>query len=51
MPSGSSMCSFKRACEADLGIPLQSGGRTLWHGEDSGSTTKVFLLVEALTGC
>jgi hypothetical protein len=25
------MCSIKRAREDDLGISLQSGGRTVWH--------------------
>jgi hypothetical protein len=50
MPSGPSLCSFKRVGEADLGSSLQLDGRTLWCGKDSGSVAKVFLLVETLTG-
>jgi hypothetical protein len=51
MPSEPSLCSFKQACKYDLGISLQSGGRTLWHGKNNGITTKVFLLVKASTRC
>jgi hypothetical protein len=46
MPSGPPLCSFKRACEDDLGSSLQSDGRTFWHGKYHGSTTKAFLLVK-----
>jgi len=51
MPLGSPLCSLKQACEADLGIPLQLGGRTLWCGQDYGSIAKVHLLAETLTSC
>jgi hypothetical protein len=46
VPSGPSLCSIKRASEDDLGIPLQSGGRTLRHGKDSGSVATTFLLAK-----
>jgi hypothetical protein len=36
MPPGPSLCSYKRACKADLGSPLQSGGRTFWRRENCG---------------
>jgi hypothetical protein len=49
MKSGSSLCSFNRAFEAYLGSPLQSGDKTLWHGENNGSIKKLFLLVESST--
>jgi hypothetical protein len=45
------MCSIKEESEADLGIPLQSGGMTLHHGNDSGSVGVTFLLVETSEGC
>jgi hypothetical protein len=48
--SGPYMCSIKRASEDDLGIPLQSGGRTLRHRKDSGDATETFLLAETSTG-
>jgi hypothetical protein len=51
VPSGPSLCSIKRASEADLGSSLQSGGRTLRHRKDSGSVATTFLLVETSTGC
>jgi hypothetical protein len=34
-----------------LGSSLQSGGKTLWCGKNSGSTAKSFLLVQASTRC
>jgi hypothetical protein len=43
-------CSIKRVIEADLGIPLQSDGRTLRHRKDSGDATETFLLVETSIG-
>jgi hypothetical protein len=51
MPYGPSLCSCKRACKHDLGIPLQSDGRTFWHGENCGCSTETFLLAKTLTGC
>jgi hypothetical protein len=39
MSSRPYLCSIKRASEADLGSPLQSGGRTLRHRKDSGDAT------------
>jgi hypothetical protein len=51
IPSEPYLCSFKRACKAYLGSSLQSSGKTLWCGKNSGSTTKSFLLVEASTRC
>jgi hypothetical protein len=44
------MCSIKRASEADLGSPLQSSGKTLWHRKDSGDAIETFLLAETSTG-
>jgi hypothetical protein len=44
------LSSIKRASEADLGSPLQSGGRKLRHQKYSGDATKTFLLDETLTG-
>jgi hypothetical protein len=44
--SGPPLCSFKRACEADLGSSLQSDGRTFRHGKYCGSTTESFLLTK-----
>lgn len=41
-PLGSPLCSFKRVCEADLGIPLQLGGRTFSSGKDGGHVAKYF---------
>jgi hypothetical protein len=49
MSSGPYLCSIKRVSEADLGNPLQSGGRTLQHRKDSGDATKKFLLDETST--
>jgi hypothetical protein len=40
-----------RESEANLGIPLQSSGRTLRHGKDSGSVATTFLLDETSIGC
>jgi hypothetical protein len=50
MPSGPSLCSCKRACKDDLGSPLQSDGRTFWHGENCGRSTETFLLAKTSTG-
>jgi hypothetical protein len=50
-PSEPSLCSFKRACQDDMGISLQLGSKTFWCRKDSGSTAKSFLLVEASTRC
>jgi hypothetical protein len=44
------LCSIKKVSEANLGIPLQSGGRTLRHKKDSGDATETFLLAETSTG-
>jgi hypothetical protein len=51
MSSGPSLHSIKRAHDADLGISLQSGGRTLWRRNDSGSATKNILLAETSRVC
>jgi hypothetical protein len=48
---GPSLRSIKRASEADLGIPLQSGSKTLRHGKYNGSVVATFLLAETSTGC
>jgi hypothetical protein len=48
--SGPSLCSIKRASEADLGSPLQLGGRTLRRRKDSGNVATTFLLAETSTG-
>jgi hypothetical protein len=48
--SGPYLCSIKRVSKADLGSPLQSGGRTLRRRKDSGDATETFLLVETSTG-
>jgi hypothetical protein len=48
--SGPYMCSIKQVSEADLGIPLQSGGRTLRCRKYSGDATETFLLAETSTG-
>jgi hypothetical protein len=34
MPPGPSLCSYKRACKDNFGIPLKSGGKTFWHEEN-----------------
>ena len=44
------MCSFKRACQDDLGSALQSGHWAFWGRENSGTTVEVFLLAEPSTG-
>jgi hypothetical protein len=51
MPSGPSLCSFKRACKDDLGIPLQLDGRTFWRRENYGRSPEIFLLAKTLIGC
>jgi hypothetical protein len=51
VPIGPSMCSVKRVSEANFGIPLQSSGRTLPSGKDSGNVVATFLLVETSTRC
>jgi len=51
MSPGSPLCSFKRACEDDLGSTLQSGYWTLQGRENSDSTIEVFLLAESSTRC
>jgi hypothetical protein len=48
--SGPYFYSIKRASDVDLGIPLQSGGRTLQRQKYSGDATKTFLLDETSTG-
>ena len=50
MPSSPSLCSYKRACKYDLGISLQSYGRTFWHGEKYGRSTEIFLFDKNSTG-
>ena len=42
MPSRPSLCSYKRACKADLGSPLQSSGRTFWCRENCGRSSETF---------
>jgi hypothetical protein len=51
MPPGTPLCSFKRACQDDLGGTLQSGRWTFWGRENSGSVAEVFLLAKPSTGC
>ena len=43
------LCSFKRACQDDLGSVLQSGRWAFRGRQNSGSTAEVFLLAEPLT--
>jgi hypothetical protein len=50
MPPGPYFFSYKRACKVDLGIPLQSSGRTFWHRENCGCPSKTFLLAKTSTG-
>jgi hypothetical protein len=45
------LCVPSSECKDDLGISLQSGGRTLWHRKDSGNVAETFLLAETSTGC
>jgi len=45
-----SLHSIKATSEDDLGIPLKSSGRTLWHGKDSVNVVETFLLAETSTG-
>jgi hypothetical protein len=47
---GPYLCSIKGASEDDLGIPLQSSGRTFQHRKDSGDATETFILVETSIG-
>jgi hypothetical protein len=47
--SGPYLCSIKRVSEADMGIPLQSGGKTLRRRKDGDDATEIFLLVETST--
>jgi hypothetical protein len=49
MPPGLYLCSYKRVRKDDLGIPLQSGGMTFWHGENYGRSSETFLLAKTLT--
>jgi hypothetical protein len=49
MPFGPPLCSHKRACKDDLGGSLQLDGKTFWHGENCGRSTKIFLLAKTLT--
>jgi hypothetical protein len=42
--------SIKQVSEAYLGIPLQSGGRTLRRRNNSGDAIETFLLAETSTG-
>jgi hypothetical protein len=48
---GTPLCSFKRACQDDLGGALHSGCWAFQGRENHCSTTKVFLLAEPSTGC
>jgi hypothetical protein len=48
---GTPLCSFKRACQDDLGGALQSSRWAFRGRENRGSTAKVFLLVEPSTRC
>ena len=50
MSHGTHLCSFKRACQDDLGCALQSGRWTFQGRENSGSTAEVFLLAEPSIG-
>jgi hypothetical protein len=43
---GPPLCSHKEACKDDLGGSLQSDGKTFWHGENNGCSTKTFLLAK-----
>jgi hypothetical protein len=45
------LCSFKQACQDDLGGALQSGHWTIRGLENCGNTAKVFLLAEPSIGC
>jgi hypothetical protein len=47
---GPYLFSIKRASEVDLGIPLQSGGRTLRRKKDSVNVVETFPLVKNLIG-
>jgi len=51
MPLGTPLCSFKRACQDDLGSTLQSGRWAFWGRENGGSTIEVFLLAKSSIGC
>ena len=44
------LCSFKQACQDDLGKALQSGRWAFRGRENSGSTVEVFVLAEPLMG-
>jgi hypothetical protein len=48
---GTPLCSFKQACQYDLGGALQSSRWAFRGRENRGSTAKVFLLAEPLTRC
>ena len=50
MSHGTPLCSFKRACQDDLGSALQSGRWAFRGRENSGGTVEVFLLAEPSTG-
>ena len=50
MPHGTTLCSFKRACQDDLGSALQSGHWAFQGQENSGNTAEVFLLAKPLIG-
>jgi hypothetical protein len=50
MPPRPSLFSYKRACKDDLGIPLQSSGKKVLHGENYGHSRETFLLDKNLTG-
>lgn len=43
---GKPLCSFKRACQTNLGGTLQSGSRALWCGEYNGNIATIFLLAK-----
>jgi hypothetical protein len=50
MPPGPSLCSYKKACKDDLGIPLQSSGRTFWLRENYGRPSEKNLFSLTSTG-
>jgi len=51
MPPGTHLCSFKQACQDDLGGTLESDRWTFQSRENSGGIVKVFLLAKTSLGC
>jgi hypothetical protein len=50
MSSGPYLCSYKRACKADLVSPLQLDGITFWRGENFGFSSETFILAKNSIG-